>query len=145
MSRFLRVKLSLYAKIISQVCVNWTQPIHHRDSRRLKVSLVGLRTLDLALKAFLLAISKAKVASSEGAASQGETTALVLPLEANLALLRRAFSESEVRRVSLLALNSALPLTSRQSLLAPGAESNARSTMLVARTGVVILASREGI
>jgi len=71
-----------------------------------------------------LAIGEAKIASPEGVALQDKVTAL----EANLALLCRVFSASEFRRASLLVLRSALPLASRQSLLALGAESDAVST-----------------
>jgi len=88
-----------------------------------------------------LAIGEAKVFSYEEVASQGEATALVLLLEAILALLCRAFPANEVRRGSLLALRSALPLASRQSLLALGAESDAGSAKLLARAGALILAS----
>jgi len=90
-----------------------------------------------------LAIGEAKVASLEGVASQGEATAFVLPLEANLALLCRAFPASEVRRASLLALSSNLPLASQQSLLALGAESDTGSATLLAHAGFLVLASRE--
>ena len=79
-----------------------------------------------------MTIGEAKVASPEEVASQGEAIVLVLPLEANLALSCRA---------SLLALSHALLLASRQSILAHGAESDARSATLLARTGALILAS----
>ena len=72
--------------------------------------------------------SKAQIASPEGVASQGEVIDLVLPLEVNLALLCRAFPASEVRRALQLALSSALPLASRQSFLAFGAENVADCT-----------------
>ena len=80
-------------------------------------------------------IGEAKVASLEGVALQGEATVLVLPLEMNLAVSCRVLPASDVRRASLLAVSRALLLTSRQSILALGAESDARSTMLLARTG----------
>ena len=130
MNGFLRVKFSLVAQIVSQVCVNQTQSIHHRDSAKLEVSPLGLRSLGLSLKAFLLVIGKAKIALPKRVASQGEATILVLPLEVNLALLHRALSSSEAKIASLLAPNGVLSLASRQISLALGAvnESNAIST-----------------
>ena len=89
-----------------------------------------------------MTIGKATVASPEGVASQGETTVLVLPLEVNLALMCRVLPTSEVRRASLLALSHALPLALWKSVLALGAESNARSATLLARIGALVLASR---
>jgi len=65
--------------------LNRTQPIHQRDSRRLEVTL----------KAFILVIGEARIALPERVASQGEATVLALPLEARLALLRRALPLSE--------------------------------------------------
>ena len=139
-SRLLWTKLSLGAQIISRVWVNWTQPIHQKDPRRLKVSTVVLGSLRPS-KAFLLAIGKAKRTSPARVTSQDKATALVLPLEVNLALLCRAFPTSEVRRALLLALSSALRLASRHSLLTLGAENDARSAMLLACAGVLVLAS----
>ena len=91
--------------------------------------------------AFFLTIGDVKVASPEGVDSQGEATVLLPPLEANLALPCRVLPASEVRRASLLALSRAFPLALRQIILALGAESDARSTTLLARTGALVLAS----
>ena len=91
------------------------------------------------MKAFLLTIGETKVASPEGVA------VLVLLLETNLALHCRVLPASEVRRASLLALSRTLPLASWQSTLALGAESDARSETLLARTGALVLVSHAAI
>ena len=65
----------------------------------------------------------------------------MLPLEADFALPCRVLPASEVRRASLLALSRALPLASRQSILALGAESDIRLATLLACTGALVLAS----
>ena len=114
MNMFLRGKLSLVAQIVSQVCVNWTQLIHHRDSKRLKVSLLGLGNPWVSLEGFFLVIGKARIASPERVASP----VLVLPLEVNLALLLKAFPSTEAKIASRLARNGALSLASRQRSLA---------------------------
>jgi len=92
-----------------------------------------------------LAIGEAKIASLERVTSLDEVTVLALPLEANLVLPCRVFSASEVRRASLLALSHALPLASWQSMLELGAESDARSETLLARTGALVLASHAAV
>ena len=123
-NRFIRAKFSLVAQIISQVCVNRAQPIHHRDSRRLEISSLGLISLRLSLKGFFV-IGEARIASPERVASQSETAALILLLEANLGLSCRAFPLSEVRIASLLAPSGALFLASHAAGLSLGAVSEA--------------------
>ena len=105
--------------------------------------ILSREALGLALRAFFLVIGEAKITSPERVASQGEATALVLPLEANFAWPCKAFSSSEVRIASLLALGDALSLASRQKFLTLGAVngSESESAMLLARIGAFVLAS----
>jgi len=98
--------------------------------------------LDVTLKAFFLAISGARIASPGRVASQGEATALVLPLEAKLTLLCKAFPSSEVRIGLLLALNGTLFLASRQIFLTLDAVSGSDAAPLLACKGALMLALR---
>jgi len=52
-----------------------------------KLAPLDLEALGLALKAFFLATGEARIISPERVASQDEATILILPLEADLALL----------------------------------------------------------
>ena len=159
MNWLFRVKFSLVAQIIPQVCVTWIQPIQHRDSGKLNVSPFWLKTMGLVCKAFSLAISEARIVSPKRVASQGKATILALPLKASLALLHRVLLLSEAEIASLLALSGASFLTSRLRFLAlsalvlasrlktlalgAGSESDAESTMLLAQEGTLALASRD--
>ena len=153
MNRFLRAKLSFVAQIVSQVCVNQTQLIHHRNLRRLKVSLLGLRSLKLSLEGFFFVIGEVRIASPKRITLQDKAT--VLPLEANVALPCIAFASSKAQIASLLALSlasrqtflplDALSLTLRQRFLAPGAvnESDTESATLLADKDALALASHD--
>ena len=92
-----------------------------------------------------MTIGEVKVVSPEEVASQGEATILVLRLETNLALPCRVLPTSEVRRALLLALSRALPLSSWQSTLALGAESDAGSETMLARIGALVLVSHAAV
>ena len=105
-NRLLRVKFSLITQIVSQVCINWTQLIQHRDSKRLKTRPLGCEALGLALKAFSFAIGESRIASPERVTSQSEAIILALPLNVSSALLCKVFPLSEFTIASLLALRS---------------------------------------
>ena len=107
-----------------------------------------------------MAIGEAKIALPERVASYGETTVLVLPLEANLGLLRRALPSSEAKITSLLAPSGTLSLALRQRSLALSAlvlasrlrtflafsvvsGSDVESAILLAHRGALDLTSRD--
>jgi len=121
-----------------------------------KASL-GQKALGLALKAFFLAIDESKIVKPKRLSSQGEAVVLVLPLEANFALLCRAFPSSEAKIASPLAPSGTLSLTSQQRSLALGAvsipsrqrplalvvnESDDELATLLTHRGALVLASR---
>ena len=66
----------------------------------------------MALNASFMVVDKARIASPEELASQGEAVALALPVEASLALHCSAPTLREVGVASLLASNGASMLAS---------------------------------
>jgi len=107
------------------------------------LAFLGWKASGLALEASFLAVGEVKIASPKELASRSEAIALVMPVEANLALHGSALSLSKVGVASLLAPNGVSLLTSRLGTLAlcTGSGSEMILASLSAHRGALALAS----
>ena len=125
------------------------------------LAFLGWKAPGLALKAGFLAVGETRIASPEELASWREAVALVLPVEANLALHSSVLALSEfvvasllapigasllALRLKILALSSALVLTLQlRTILALSAGSGSEAILasLTAHRGALDLALRD--
>jgi len=142
----LKLEFSLVAQIGSQVYVNRTQPIQHGDLGRLKVSLLGLRSLRLNLKGPFLVIGEAKIATPHDLTSHVEVgialSALDSSLEASLAVFS---SVSAFYSAKLASLSACAALAPSGALVLASLDKRSFTLALLKATPVIIASQPEHV